>query len=186
MHDAGTGRASVENARMKTLRLPTARTSLALLLAMTAATPTWAADVAADNEPLAAKAATIFGKQKGQSFDASTVKASATAPRTDTLSVTLAPGKGAELKAVTDAGQSFIYHWTASGDVAVDMHGDLPNAKDEYTSYAIEGAQREGSGLFTAKFDSAHGWFWLNRGKTPVTVKVTVTGFHKQLIRPSH
>ncbi len=102
------------------------------------------------------------------------------------MTVTLAPGKGAELKAVTDTGQSFIFHWTASGDVAVDMHGDLPQRKDEYTSYTIGGAQREGSGLFTAKFDSAHGWYWHNRGKTPVTVTVTVTGFHKQLIRPGH
>lgn len=64
------------------------------------------------------------------------------------------------------------------------MHGEREGAKDEYTSYAIQAAQREASGSFIAAFDGLHGWFWQNRGKTPVTLNITVTGFQKKLLRP--
>jgi hypothetical protein len=107
-------------------------------------------------------------------------------PRTDTLSVTLDPGKGAEVKAQMQEGQGIVFHWTASADVSVDMHGERPDVKDEYTSYWIEGAQREGAGRFVAPFTGVHGWYWRNRGKGPVTVQVTVTGFHEKLTRPGH
>lgn len=102
------------------------------------------------------------------------------------MTVILAPGKGTEIKALVEKGQSFVFHWAASADVAVDMHGDLENAKDEYTSYAISAAQREASGTFTAAFDGLHGWFWQNRGKAPVTVRITVSGFQKSLGIPKH
>jgi hypothetical protein len=58
--------------------------------------------------------------------------------------------------------------------------------KDEYTSDWIEAAQREGAGRFTAPFAGQHGWYWLNRGKEPVTVQVSVTGFQTKLFRPGH
>ena len=67
--------------------------------------------------------------------------------RQDTLSLTLAPGKGAEIKAAMKAGDGFVFHWTASSDVAVDMHGEPTGAvDDEYTSYWIESAMRSGAG----------------------------------------
>lgn len=158
----------------------------ALCVALTAVTglsfaaePTTPADAA-----LAAKAESLFGRQPGQSFDAKAFTSAAQAPRTETLTLTLPPGKGAEVKATVAKGQSFVFHWTASAEVLVDMHGELPDAHDEYTSYSVDGGQREGSGLLVAPFDGSHGWFWQNRGKQPVTVKVTVTGFQTRLFRP--
>jgi len=145
-----------------------------------------AADAPSANDALANAAATVFGKQKGQSFDASAVKGAAAAPRTESITLTLAPGKGAELKALIDKGQGFVFHWSASAEVAVDMHGEREGAKDEYTSYAIHAAQRDASGSFTAGFDGLHGWFWHNRGKHPVNLRLTVTGFQKKLVRPEH
>jgi len=102
------------------------------------------------------------------------------------MSVTLAPGKGAEIKSLVEAGQSFVFNWTASADVAVDMHGEILGAKDEYTSYWVEGAQREAAGSFTAKFTGQHGWYWRNQGQEPVTVQISVTGFQAKLFRPGH
>lgn len=88
------------------------------------------------------------------------------------------------MKAALAKGQSIVFQWSASAEVLVDMHGELPDAHDEYTSYWVDGAQREGTGTFTAPFDGNHGWYWQNRGKQPVTVKVTVTGFQTKLFRP--
>ena len=107
--------------------------------------------------------------------------------RQDTLSLTLAPGKGAEIKAAMKAGDGFVFHWTASSDVAVDMHGEPTGAvDDEYTSYWIEPAMRAGAGTFIADFDGTHGWYWLNRGTTEVTVEVEVSGFQEKLFFPKH
>jgi len=135
---------------------------------------------------LAESAATVFGVQAGQSFDAHAVTRHAGPVRTDTMAVTLAPGKGAEIKTAMLTGESFLFRWTASAEVAVDMHGERPEVKDQYTSYWIEAAQREGGGRFTAPFDGHHGWYWLNRGKQPVTVQLSVTGSQKKLFRPGH
>lgn len=105
--------------------------------------------------------------------------------RSETLSLTLAPGKGAEIKAAMKTGDGMVFHWSASGDVAVDMHGERTGAaKDEYTSYWIEKVQRQASGSFTAPFDGSHGWYWLNRSSEPVTVQVEVSGFQEKLYRP--
>src|SRR3546814_17775149 len=91
------------------------------------------------------------------------------------MSLTLAPGKGAEIKAHMNQGDTFVFHWTADAAVAVDMHGErVDAAKDEYTSYWIEREQSEASGTFTAPFDGSHGWYWLNRGDTHVTVQVEI------------
>ena len=105
--------------------------------------------------------------------------------RSETLSLTLAPGKGAEIKAAMKTGDGMVFHWSASGDVAVDMHGERTGAaKDEYTSYWIEKVQRQAAGSFTAPFDGSHGWYWLNRSSEPVTVQVEVSGFQEKLYRP--
>ncbi|KQV88035.1 hypothetical protein [Pelomonas sp. Root1237] len=156
---------------------------IALGVLLATGMPLWAADAARDNGTLATKAEAVFGKQAGQSFDAQAVKPSAAAPRTETVTVTLAPGKGAEVQAELDAGQGMVFHWSASGDVAVDLHGERAGSKDEYTSYDIEAGQRQGAGTFVAPFAGTHGWFWKNRSQQPVTVTLTITGFHKRLVR---
>ncbi|WP_457447189.1 hypothetical protein [Roseateles sp. P5_E4] len=156
---------------------------IALGVLLATGMPLWAADAARDNGTLAARAEAVFGKQAGQSFDAPAVKPSASAPRTESVTVTLAPGKGAEVQAELDAGQGMVFHWSASADVAVDLHGERAGSKDEYTSYDIEAGQRQGAGTFVAPFAGTHGWFWKNRSQQPVTVTVTITGFHKRLVR---
>lgn len=133
---------------------------------------------------IAAKAVAAFGHHAGQSFDTAAVSLRATPFRDDTLRLTLAPGKGAEVKAALKAGDGMVFHWKASGDVALDMHGERPDAKGTWTSYAVESAQREASGRFIAPFDGSHGWYWLNRGTAPVTVEIRVAGDQEKLYRP--
>lgn len=118
--------------------------------------------------------------------ESTTVVRSETPYRHDTMSLTLAPGEGSEIKASMRTGDAFVFQWQASGgDLAVDMHGErVDAAKDEYTSYWIEPVQREASGSFTAPFEGSHGWYWLNRGTTPVTVALEVSGFQTKLYKP--
>lgn len=112
--------------------------------------------------------------------------AKAPALREDTLTITLAPHSGQEVKAHMQAGDSFVFRWASEGGpVKVDMHGEKPNAADgEYTSYWEEKQLTEARGAFTAPFEGTHGWFWRNKGETPVKVTVRTTGFYKDLFQP--
>lgn len=140
----------------------------------------------AANAAEAAKAKQAFGAFPGQTFDVGAVRRQSASFRRDTLSVVLPPGKGAEVKAALKAGGGIVFNWTATGPVVLDMHGERSGAKDAWTSYWVEPAQRQGSGNFVAPFDGSHGWYWLNRGAEPVTVSVEVAGFQEKLYRPGH
>ncbi len=112
--------------------------------------------------------------------------AKAPALREDTLTITLAPHSGQEVKAHMQAGDNFVFSWTSTGGpVKVDMHGEKPNpAEGEFTSYWEEKQLTEARGTFTAPFEGTHGWYWRNKGETPVTVTVKTTGFYKDLFQP--
>ncbi|MDO8348024.1 MAG: hypothetical protein Q7S85_09020 [Rugosibacter sp.] len=105
--------------------------------------------------------------------------------RSDEIQLTLEPFEGAEIKAAMRQGEQFVFSWTVQGGkVNVDMHGERPNAGDEFTSYWKDTKQTRAQGTFVAPFAGSHGWYWLNRGEQPVTVKVKVSGFYEKLYRP--
>lgn len=105
--------------------------------------------------------------------------------RSDEMQLTLEPFEGAEIKAAMRQGEQFVFSWTVQGGkVNVDMHGERPNAGDEFTSYWKDTKQTRAQGTFVAPFAGSHGWYWLNRGEQPVTVKVKVSGFYEKLYRP--
>ncbi len=151
----------------------------------TAPVPVTPDAIAGPNAVLAAKADAAFGKQAGRSLDASAVSLAGDGPmRRNTFTVTLAPGKGAEVKAHLRAGEGLTFNWQATAAVAVDMHGEAPNAKNAWTSYSVESAQKGASGTFVAPFEGSHGWYWQNRGTEPVTVSIEASGFQSELYRP--
>ncbi|ENT2761532.1 hypothetical protein [Pseudomonas aeruginosa] len=144
-----------------------------------------AATLPATEAELEAKAIAAFGKRSlGQSLDVCAMSPSANAVRSDTLSLTLEPGKGAEVKMHLKQGEGVVFQWKASNAVLLDMHGERPNAKGEWTSYSIEPAQNEARGTFVAPFEGSHGWYWKNENDEPVTVEVAVTGFQPDLHQP--
>lgn len=106
------------------------------------------------------------------------------AMRTDSLSVTLQPGEGAEVKARMSAGERMVFEWaSAGGPVNFDMHGEAPYAGDAFTSYWADTAKESAAGVFVAPVDGTHGWFWRNRGEGPVEVTVKTSGFYQELYR---
>jgi hypothetical protein len=106
--------------------------------------------------------------------------------RTNSLTVPLAPHQGAEIKAVMDQGQSFVFEWQAEGGpVYFDMHGEPPNAPEGvFTSFWIGESQTGASGTFEAPFKGGHGWYWENRGDSPVTIHLKTSGFYETLYMP--
>ena len=149
-----------------------------------AALPIATSEADAANAALAARAEAAFGKSESQTLDVGAVSAATGPVRRNSMSVELAAGKGAEVKSHLKTGEGLVFHWVASGDVAVDMHGEREGVKDAWTSYAVETAQRESSGTFVAPFDGSHGWYWKNNSAEPVTVEIEVVGFQPDLYRP--
>ena len=101
------------------------------------------------------------------------------------MSLTLQPNQGTEIKASMRKGEQFVYSWVSTGGkVDFDMHGERPNAGEEFTSYWLDKQLGAAQGSFTAPFDGSHGWYWSNPGDKPVTIKVKVSGFHEKLYKP--
>lgn len=101
--------------------------------------------------------------------------------RTDEMSVTLAPGEGAEIKLVMVKGAEANFAWTANGAVVnFDTHGD---GGGENISYEKGRGVAEDEGVLEAAFDGNHGWFWRNRTDAPVTVTLKTSGAYSDIKR---
>jgi len=108
--------------------------------------------------------------------------ASTLAGKSETMQLTLAPGEGAEIKAVMEEGARVAFEWSvAGGHVNFDTHADAPGIP--YHGYG-KGQQSTGEqGELVAAFDGSHGWFWRNRSEGTVTVTLRVDGEFSELRR---
>jgi hypothetical protein len=105
--------------------------------------------------------------------------------RSDEMSITLAAGEGAEIKAEMQAGERMVFSWTASGGgVDVDMHGEAVDKAGGDRSYWTGEFETSGHGAFEAPMAGNHGWFWQNLNDDPVTITVRTSGFYRRLFRP--
>jgi len=100
--------------------------------------------------------------------------------RDDSVTVTLAPHSGTEVKARMQAGDGFNFRWQASAPIRFEMHGEPYQAKaDEFTTYWKQKNTATAQGQFTAPFAGTHGWYFRNGGEIPVTVTVKLGGFYE-------
>lgn len=103
-----------------------------------------------------------------------------TTASSDTTEVALQPGQGREIKVVMRKDARVNYEWTVAGGVVnSDTHADRPGTP--YHGYAKGRNQASDSGVLVAAFDGKHGWFWRNRGQTPVTVTLRTSGDYTDL-----
>ncbi len=99
----------------------------------------------------------------------------------DEISFELQPTEGIEVKLVMAAGAVASYQWSvAGGEVNFDMHGD---AAGEEISYQKGRAVTEAMGTLTAAFTGNHGWFWRNRGDSPVKITLQLAGDYNEIKR---
>lgn len=113
---------------------------------------------------------------------------SAAAFRTDMIEVPLKaagdPGKGHQIEYMVrmKAGDVLVYSLEAPADADLwhEFHGHTPQAVTFYKKAA--GPAHHGS--LTAPFDGIHGWYYENRTKAPVTVRLKLSGFY-ELVEPA-
>lgn len=128
--------------------------------------------------------ASIAGPVQPIPLPKSAVYQAATQPaRTDTLAITLPPGGKTEVMAVMAMNKVMLYSWkTDKGVVYVDFHGHSPDwtNKKAFVRYleATNGLAAD-SGSLVAPFSGEHGWYWVNKQDHPVTITLTVTGYHE-------
>lgn len=104
------------------------------------------------------------------------------AGRTDEMSVTLEPGQGVEIKLKMSKGAKVNYAWTAEGGkVNYDKHGDGVGGAAK--SYKRGRGVTGDDGVLEAAFTGNHGWFWRNRTKKTVTVKLWTNGDYTEIQR---
>jgi hypothetical protein len=138
-------------------------------------------------EPLPTSAARTEGAAgtDGAAATTGSLFKSPTPFRSDEMSVTLAAGEGAEIKAQMAAGERLVFSWTSlGGGVDVDMHGESLDKSTGDRSYWTGEFEQSGHGAFEAPMAGNHGWFWQNLNDTPVTVTVKTSGFYQRLFRP--
>ncbi|MDO8176706.1 MAG: transmembrane anchor protein [Undibacterium sp.] len=107
--------------------------------------------------------------------------------RADTRVVTLAPGKGMEIKTHLAKGATLIYSWkTKNGEkISHDFHGDPAQAKnDEFESFIEEKEVSTSQAALIAPFTGVHGWYWKNNSAAPVTVLLQASGFYTDMFYP--
>jgi hypothetical protein len=97
------------------------------------------------------------------------------------MTVALQPGEGAEVKLTMVQGARANFSWTVSGGVVnFDLHGDGGGRSARYEQgRGVPGAE----GVLEARFDGNHGWYWRNRGQSPVTVTLRANGAYSDIKR---
>ena len=133
-----------------------------------------AAEAAADEQNAAVEEVRPLADNSDSDSEAAT--------RTDVTELTLAPGEGAEVKAVMAEGASLQYEWSVQdGHVNFDTHADAPGIS--YHGYD-KGRESTGeAGTLVAAFDGSHGWFWRNRSGATVTVTLKTDGSYSEIKR---
>jgi hypothetical protein len=97
----------------------------------------------------------------------------------DEVSFTLPPGKAMEVKLVMKKDATAEYRWSAEGgrmNFDLHAHGD-----GKSVTYEKARGKTGGDGRFKTPFAGEHGWFWRNRDKTEITVKLQIRGDYSEL-----
>jgi hypothetical protein len=105
--------------------------------------------------------------------------------KTDTITFSLKPGEGAEIKLAMRANARVEYGWQAKGgSINYDTHGDPVNAPQGfYHGYGKGRAVAGDQGSLVAAFDGKHGWFWRNRAASTVVVTLGIKGAYSEVKR---
>jgi hypothetical protein len=102
-------------------------------------------------------------------------------PASHEMQITLAPDEGTEIKTVMQKGGRLEYEWWTDGGAAnFDVHGDSRALGIDYHSYG-KGSEERAAGSIEAAFDGSHGWFWRNRGSTPMTITLKTSGAYSNI-----
>lgn len=101
----------------------------------------------------------------------------------DSITVSLKPNQGREVKVAMLKGGKVSYKWsTNNGRANFDVHGDSTKLKIDYFNYS-KGSLESDTGELVAEFDGKHGWFWRNRTGETMTITLEVKGEFTEMIQ---
>lgn len=102
----------------------------------------------------------------------------AEAHREDYVEFFLEPFQSVEYKYQMDLEAPMIFSWSTDGpELYYDMHAEPAGLGAEYAESFGFGNASAKMGSYHAPFPGIHGWFWENRGRTPVTLRLYAAGF---------
>ena len=118
-----------------------------------------------------------------------TVMARPDAPETgrpsqsDEVIIVLGPGESTEIKMEMQKGYEANYRWRAVGGSSYhDTHGDPYEDDTVYITYSTADAINSDAGTITAPYSGFHGWYWVNKGATEVTITLNTNGQYDQIL----
>ncbi len=99
--------------------------------------------------------------------------------RTDEITIDVLAGKGVEFKVKMQKYDQFKYEWiTSEGTVYHDFHGEVKQGNkysNFYESYT-QAFSNNMTGTFLAPFEGIHGWYFSNKSKKDIQVKLRLKG----------
>ena len=102
--------------------------------------------------------------------------------REETIAIEIAPNQGLEYKVHMMPGAKLQHNWNVEGgELYFDFHGEpAGDTTGYYESFAVSTAG-DARGLFYAPFEGSHGWYWKNKGDTPLVIKLKLKGSYKAI-----
>ncbi len=96
----------------------------------------------------------------------------------DSMTVTLQPNQGIELKLAMRKAEKAFYEWKTDGaEVYHNTHGEPPNPPKGFAAHSYaKGTAKTDTGDLVAVYDGMHGWFWRNRSAKAVRVTLKTGG----------
>ena len=107
----------------------------------------------------------------------------ATVYKSETLEAIVNPRNEMEFMTMIDEGEVMLYTWEASEPLYYDFHAHQHGGNpDVWTRYA-DGTSIRDQGSIVAPYTGEHGWYWVNEGTQPITIKLTVTGYYNTVYK---
>jgi hypothetical protein len=103
--------------------------------------------------------------------------------KTETIETTLIPRQQIEYMAQMDQGEVLLYSWEIDGKSYYDFHAHQENVNPDIWIRYEDGASLNANGSIIAPYSGEHGWYWVNLDTRPVKLKLTVSGYYKEMVR---
>jgi hypothetical protein len=102
--------------------------------------------------------------------------------KTEIIETTLSPRQQIEYMATMDAGEVLLYSWETNGKTYFDFHAHQENVDPDVWIRYADGGKIKAHGSIVAPYTGEHGWYFVNLDTKPVTLKLTISGYYKNMI----
>ena len=103
--------------------------------------------------------------------------------KSENIETTLSPRQQIEYMANMEAGDILLYSWEVNGKMFYDFHAHQENVNPDIWIRYSQGAHTSDNGNIVAPYTGEHGWYWVNLDDKPVTLKLKITGYYKDIFR---